>query len=118
MKTMISLMAAALGTAGAAFAAGTSRSWSTRKRRGRGPRPPKDAAFISNVLADDWKGQDTGGVMQGKSIWSAMFTSARSPHGHTNHDVHARVFGKFAVVQGNLDDETVELQGQGHQRHL
>lgn len=72
----------------------------------------KDTATISNIVADDWSGQNPGGKMQDKAgmlaeVKSGDLTATQM----TNHDVHVRVMGKIAVVQG-ADDEKSSYKGK------
>jgi len=113
MKFAISLAAAAVLMMGAAFAAGGAgqklvdleAAWSKAFTG-------KDTAFISNVLASDWSGQDDSGKPLGKAdLVDAVKTGKMTMTAMTNHDVHARVIGNIAVVQG-MDDETSSMNGK------
>jgi len=113
MKFVNFMMAAAMALAGAALAAGSTEqtlvdleaAWSKAFTE-------KDTAFISNVLADDWNGQDESGMRIGKAdLIDAVNTGKMTITTMTIHDVHARVIGNIGVVQG-MDDETSSMNGK------
>ncbi|HEY2444809.1 MAG TPA: nuclear transport factor 2 family protein [Rhizomicrobium sp.] len=69
----------------------------------------KDTAAISAIVADDWSGQNPGGKMQNKAGLLADIKSGDSAAtSMANHDVHARVMGDMAVVQGADDEKSTE----------
>jgi ketosteroid isomerase-like protein len=115
MKFAISLIAVACLTVGAACAAGTTATqqklvdleatWSKAMTM-------KDTATISNIVADDWSGQDDSGKRMNKAGFLDMIkTGKMATSTMTNHDVSARVMGNVAVVQG-MDDEKSAFAGK------
>lgn len=72
----------------------------------------RDIAALSNIVADDWSGQDDSGTKLHKASFIELFKKGTvSITKMTNHDVSARVFGNVAVVQG-MDDETSASKGK------
>ncbi|HEX4160758.1 MAG TPA: nuclear transport factor 2 family protein [Rhizomicrobium sp.] len=61
----------------------------------------KDTAAVSSIVGDDWTGQNPGGKMEDKTNLIADIKSGTAVATEmTNHDVHVRVMGNMAVVQG------------------
>jgi ketosteroid isomerase-like protein len=66
-----------------------------------------DATRISNLLADDWSGQNGGGKRAVKSwLVGAIKSGDLSTRSMVEHDITVRVFGKIAVVQGAEDEQS------------
>jgi ketosteroid isomerase-like protein len=112
MKTLMGACAAMLLTAGTAFAADMSATeqklvdmetaWSKAI-------VAKDTAAISAMVADDWMGQNPSGKSTDKSTMLAEIKSGKSASAEmTNHDVHARVMGSIAVVQGADEEKSTD----------
>jgi ketosteroid isomerase-like protein len=72
----------------------------------------KDTTAVSAIVADDWMGQNPGGKMEDKAgLLADMKSGTTAATSMTNHDVHVRVMGKMAVVQG-ADDEKSTNKGK------
>lgn len=72
----------------------------------------KDTATLDTIVASDWMGQNPSGKMTTKAQMVADMTSGKNKiTAMTNRDVHARVLGDVAVVQG-ADDETSSYDGK------
>jgi ketosteroid isomerase-like protein len=115
MKVFISACAATMLATTAAFAVGmttTEQKLVDMETAWSKAMAAKDTATISNIVADDWSGQNPGGKMQDKAGMLAEIKSGdMSATQMTNHDVHARVMGNMAVVQG-ADDEKSSYKGK------
>ena len=72
----------------------------------------KDTAAVGRIVAADWTGQNAGGMRATKTQMLADLKSgADSATMMTNHDVHVRVIGDLAIVQG-ADDEKSMHEGK------
>ena len=72
----------------------------------------KDTAAVSRIVAADWVGQGADGGRATKTKMLAdLKTGADSATMMTNHDVHVRIIGDLAIVQG-ADDEKSMHQGK------
>ena len=112
MKTLVSVCAVALLMTGSAIAADMSTTqqklvdmeaaWSKAI-------VAKDAAAVSAIVADDWMGQNPGGKMEDKAgLLADMKSGTTAATSMTNHDVHVRVMGNMAVVQGADDEKSID----------
>ncbi len=110
-KAMLSVVAAALAASAAgAYAAATpgdelvqlEANWSKAMVAG-------DYATVDKIIASDWVGQNHTGKPLNKSEFMAMFKDGKvKMAAMKNHDVHVRMFGEMAVVQGADDEKSVE----------
>ena len=72
----------------------------------------KDTAAVSRIVAADWIGQNAeGGRATKVKMLADLKTGADSATTMTNHDVHVRIIGDLAIVQG-ADDEKSMHQGK------
>ena len=70
-----------------------------------------DQAAVGRIVAADWAGQDkTGKVSHRADIIADMKSGKASATSVTNRDVHVRIMGDVAVVQG-ADDEKSKYDG-------
>lgn len=66
----------------------------------------QDLAAIDKIVAPDWTGQDSRGKLMTKSEMMTEYKTGKFEiSAMANHDVHPRVMGDMAVVQG-ADTET------------
>ncbi len=115
MKSLITAAAAFVFAVGAASAADMSftheslvkleASWSRAM-------VDRNAAIVDGILAPNWTQQDVSGKPTNKrelldDLKSGKLRITRME----NHDVHVRVFGEFAIVQG-ADTETSSYAGK------
>ena len=99
-------VAAGLLSAGAAYAAGPAEDelvsieaqW-TKAAMAR------DFATVEKLLAPDWRGQNARGASTKAEMLAKSKADKDRQTSATNHDVHARIFGDIAVVQGLEDDK-------------
>lgn len=72
----------------------------------------KDAKTIATIMADDFAGQGQSGKVSSKTSSLADITSGKLVvRSMTNHDVHVRIIGDVAIVQG-MDDEDSSYDGK------
>jgi ketosteroid isomerase-like protein len=72
----------------------------------------KDAATISKIIAPDWVGQGQDGKPSTRETVLADMKSGKDvATSMTNHDVHVRIIGDIAIVQG-ADDEKSTHEGK------
>lgn len=70
----------------------------------------KDAAAVSRIVADDWIGQNADGGRATKAkMLAGLKTGADSATMMTNHDVHVRIIGDIAIVQGADDEKSMHM---------
>ena len=70
-----------------------------------------DAAAVDRIVAADWTGQDKSGKVSHKAdILADMKAGKSKTTSMTNRDVHVRIMGDVAVVQG-ADDEKSTYDG-------
>jgi ketosteroid isomerase-like protein len=112
MKTLVSVCAVVLLMTGSAVAADMSATeqklvdmeaaWSKAI-------VAKDTAAVSAIVADDWMGQNPGGKMEDKAgLLADMKSGTTAATSMANHDVHVRVMGNMAVVQGADDEKSTD----------
>ena len=115
MKSLVSICTAMLLMAGSAIAddmSATQQKLVDMEAAWSKAIVAKDTAAVSAVVADDWMGQNPGGKMEDKAEMLAdMKSGASAATSMTNHDVHVRVIGNMAVVQG-ADDEKSTNKGK------
>ena len=74
----------------------------------------KDIATLSNVVADDWTIQNDSGAMGTKAGFiDDVKSGALVVTSFKLHDVHVRVLGNVAFVQG-FDDEESSYKGKAN----
>jgi ketosteroid isomerase-like protein len=110
-KVMLSVAAAALAASvAAAYAAAApgdelvqlEANWSKALVAG-------DYATVDKIIAPDWVGQNHTGKRSTKAEFMALFKSGKvKMSAMNNHDVHVRMFGEMAVVQGADNENSVE----------
>jgi ketosteroid isomerase-like protein len=72
----------------------------------------KDAAAVGKIVAADWSGQNASGKTETRDKMLAdLKAGSDSSSAMTNHDVHVRVIGDIAIVQG-ADDEKSMRKGK------
>ena len=115
MRTLVNACAALLvmsASAGAADMTATQQKLVDMETAWSKAIAAKDTAAISDMVADDWSGQNPSGKMQDKAGMLAEIKSGASAATEmSNHDVKARVMGNMAVVQG-ADDEKSSYKGK------
>jgi hypothetical protein len=113
MRMRVSILGAALLVAAGASAADTSAAQKEitglEAALGRAM-IERNIAILSNIVADDWTAQNDSGVTTTKAgfihdVQSATLVVTR----FELHDVHVRVLGKVAIVQGSDDEESSYL---------
>lgn len=68
----------------------------------------RDAATVERIVAADWTGQDkTGKVAHKADILADMKSGKAKATSVTNRDVHVRIMGDVAVVQGADDEKSI-----------
>jgi ketosteroid isomerase-like protein len=68
----------------------------------------KDAATIGKIVAPEWTGQNSSGKSETKDKMLAdLKAGVDSSTSMTNHDVHVRIIGDVAIVQGSDDEKTM-----------
>lgn len=68
----------------------------------------KDVAAVSKIVAADWTGQGVSGKTETKDKMLADLKSGSdSSSTMTNHDVHVRIVGDIAIVQGADDEKSL-----------
>jgi ketosteroid isomerase-like protein len=109
---MLSVVATALAaTAAGALAAAASpgdellqleANWSKAMVAG-------DYATVDKIIAPDWVGQNHTGKSTNKAEFMALLKEGKvKMSAMKNHDVHVRMFGEMAVVQGSDDEKSME----------
>lgn len=69
-------------------------------------------AFLDSTIADDWTSQDDSGKPIHKADLIGNVKSGKMKTAMmSNHDVHARIVGDIAIVQG-ADDEKSSFNGK------
>lgn len=72
----------------------------------------KDAATIGKILAPDWVGQGSEGTRNTRDkVLADLKAGKDAATSMTNHDVHVRIIGDIAIVQG-ADDEKSTHNGK------
>jgi ketosteroid isomerase-like protein len=70
----------------------------------------KDAAEVSKIVAPDWAGQNAGGkLMTRDKMLADMKSGVDAATSMTNHDVHVRLIGDIAIVQGSDDEKSTHM---------
>lgn len=68
----------------------------------------KDSAAIGKIVAADWIGQNASGKAETKDkLLADMKSGVDSASAMTNHDVHVRIIGDIAIVQGADDEKSM-----------
>ena len=68
----------------------------------------KDVATVSKFVAADWAGQGGSGKTKNKDQMLAELKSGPDTSSMmTNHDVHVRIVGDIAIVQGADDEKSM-----------
>jgi len=115
MKILVSMFAAMLvvaGTAAAEDLTATQKKLVEIEWTWSNAFVHKDIAALSNIVADDWAGQNDSGKTETKAgIIASIKAGEMATTSMTNHDVKVRVFGNIAVVQG-VDDEKSSYKGK------
>jgi hypothetical protein len=115
MKTLISVCAIVLLTAGSAAAGekmmkeqdliDLESAWSKATVQ-------KDVTAVGAVLADDWIGQnDSGKPIDKLHFLDEIKSGKMSATSMANHDVHVRIMHGLGIVQG-MDDEKSSFKGK------
>jgi ketosteroid isomerase-like protein len=69
-----------------------------------------DAVAVGKIVAADWTGQNPGGKFTNKEMLLAnMKTGKDTAASMTNHDVHVRIVGDLAIVQGADEENSKHL---------
>jgi len=68
----------------------------------------KDSAAISKIVASDWTGQNSSGKTETRDKMLAdLKAGTDSSSAMTNRDVHVRIIGDIAIVQGADDEKSM-----------
>ncbi len=67
----------------------------------------RDFAKLASFMADDWHGQNARGATDKTEMLAKSKADKDRVSSAANHDVHARIFGELAVVQGMEDDKGI-----------
>ena len=68
----------------------------------------KDTATIGKIVAPDWTGQNQSGKLASKATMLAdLKNGVDTTSAMTNHDVHVRIIGDIAIVQGSDDEKSM-----------
>lgn len=71
----------------------------------------KDMTALKEIIAPDWIGQNQTGKQTTRAEFLASIASGEDKStSMTNHDVHVRIVGDLAIVQG-MDDEVSTHKG-------
>ena len=111
MRTTIFSMALATGLL-CAFAAAAAANDSSELVRTEAmwskAQTMKDTATIGRIVAPDWTGQDPSGTLTTKAVLLADLKNGGATYtSMTNHDVHVRIIGDIAIVQGSDDEKSM-----------
>ena len=72
----------------------------------------RDVQKLSSIVGDDWTaGDDSGKLMTKASFLDGVKTGKLNVKSVTNHDLHVRIIGNIALVQG-MDDEVSAMNGK------
>jgi len=72
----------------------------------------RDAAAVGKIVAPDWMGQNGSGKVQTRDgLLAEMKAGTNTSSAMTNRDVHVRIVGDIAIVQG-ADDEKSKHRGK------
>ncbi|HXA39702.1 MAG TPA: nuclear transport factor 2 family protein [Phenylobacterium sp.] len=70
----------------------------------------KDTAAVSRIVAPDWTGQNPSGKLTTRDKMLAdMKSGVDAATSMTNHDVHVRLIGDIAIVQGSDDEKSTHM---------
>lgn len=109
MKLAITVMTAAVLMMGAASAAGadaTEQKLMDIETATAKAFMQADTAAMSGILADDWMVQEASGRHNRAEMLAEMKSGKYKVTSMTNHDMHARVMGNVAFVQGMEDEKS------------
>jgi ketosteroid isomerase-like protein len=112
MKFAIALLTAAVMTAASASAAGaTEQKLIDIENAIAKAFTQKDTATLSANMADDWMIQDSSGRHDKAGMIADVKSGKMTMTTMTNHDMHVRVMGNTAFVQG-MDTEKSSYAGK------
>ncbi len=111
MRLALIACTAMLAAAPAAFAAAPDQALVDLEAKWSQAYVSKDTATIQSIVDPSWTEQGPGGPSTAAGLLDDVKTGKLAIKSMTNHDVHARVFGNIAVVQG-ADTETSAYAGK------
>ena len=107
LPTWMACTLAATALATASFAATPSDELVAREASWSRAMVAKDVTALKDIIAPDWIGQNQTGKQTTRAAFLTSIASGEDKiSSMTNHDVHVRIIGDLAIVQGMDTEES------------